>query len=347
MSDAALETLLRPFELGLLAWPAASERVLFLRARDGWALQRFRGDGLTVTQPFKPEAMRLEAAGFTVVPEEEALRATYDLVLVLPPRSREEARALFAKSSHALTPEGRVIASVANNEGAKSAQADLALLLGDIASDTKNKCRVFWSAPLSRAALNPTLQSAWSQLDAVRTQKDSGLLTQPGIFSWEHIDPASKLLVDHLPSGIVGDVADLGAGIGYLGVELLARNPGVRSLDSYEAQEQAIALAQRNLQSVAPETVKNFYAADVTQGLQRQYDFIISNPPFHAIGRDGRPDVGQEFIRVAAKHLKRDGALLIVANRHLPYEEVLGREFANVTVLGEGKGFKVILAKRT
>ena len=42
----------------------------------------------------------------------------------------------------------------------------------------------------------------------------------------------------------------------------------------------------------------------------------------------------------------RDGALMIVANRHLPYEQVLGAEFANVSVLGEGKGFKVILAKR-
>ena len=346
MSDAPLETLLRPFELGLLEWPSSASRVLFLRARDGWALQRFREAALTVTQPFKPEAMRLEASGFAVVSEEEALSSSYDVVFVLPPRSREEARALLAKASRALSSEGRIVACVSNNEGAKSAQSDLSALMGDVASDTKNKCRVFWSAPLSRANVDASLQSAWLKLDAVRAQKGSGLLTQPGIFSWEHIDPASQLLVDHMPSNIIGDVADLGAGIGYLGAELLKRNNGVRSLDSYEAQEQALKLAEKNLADISPNVPKTFHWHDVTKGLNKQYDFIISNPPFHAISRDGRPDVGQEFIRIAAKHLKRDGALMIVANRHLPYEQVLGAEFANVSVLGEGKGFKVILAKR-
>ena len=346
MADAPLETLLRPFEQGLLPWPDASTRVLFLRARDGWPVQRLRGENLQVTQPFKPEAERLELSGFNVVDETAALTGEFDLILLLPPRSREEARALYANAAQRLAPDGRIVACVANNEGAKSAQSDLAALMGAVSSDTKNKSRVFWSAPRSRATVDEVLLASWASLDAVRIQKGSGLRTRPGIFSWEHTDPASELLVAHLPEGIAGDVADLGAGIGFLGVELLRRSNRIRVLDSYEAQASAIELAEANVRDVATDTTLSFHWADVTRGLQRDYDFIITNPPFHAISRDGRPDVGQEFIRVAAKHLKRGGRLLMVANRHLPYEQVLGEAFASVDVLGEGKGFKVILATR-
>jgi len=89
-----------------------------------------------------------------------------------------------------------------------------------------------------------------------------------------------------------------------------------------------------------------FHWHDVTRGLRQRYDAIVSNPPFHAQGRDSRPDIGRAFITAAADALHEGGRLLLVANRHLAYEQVLDARFADVRVLAQQAGFKVIAATR-
>jgi 16S rRNA (guanine1207-N2)-methyltransferase len=72
----------------------------------------------------------------------------------------------------------------------------------------------------------------------------------------------------------------------------------------------------------------------------------VSNPPFHVHGRADRPDIGRRFITAAAEALRPRGRLLLVANRHLPYESVLDARFTAVRTLADDRGFKVIEAVR-
>ncbi|MGM3151429.1 hypothetical protein, partial [Escherichia coli] len=72
----------------------------------------------------------------------------YPLVLVLPPRQREEARALFARALALVADGGRIVACQSNNEGARSGEGDLKQLAGLGGSLTKNHCRVYWTAPM-------------------------------------------------------------------------------------------------------------------------------------------------------------------------------------------------------
>ncbi|NUS38648.1 MAG: class I SAM-dependent methyltransferase [Lysobacter sp.] len=348
-ADPALDALLLPFAEGRLAWPRAG--ALFLRARDGVALHAAPHPGLACVQPFKPQADALAHAGLALRDaDEEDDGHRWPLVLLLPPRQRSEARAWMARALARVAPGGVVVVSQPNDEGAKSGQADFARLAGPLQVLSKHHCRVYWSAPL-HAVAEPALAAGWRALDAPRPIADPRLppgrwLSRPGVFAWDRIDAGSALLAQHLPAGLAGVAADLGAGWGYLAAVLLERCPGIHALDLYEADARALALARDNLASHAQRAALGFHWHDVTTGLPRRYDVIVSNPPFHAQDRADRPELGQRFIAAAAQALAPRGRLWLVANRHLPYEGALGAHFAGVRTVAQADGFKVVEAVR-
>lgn len=336
--DLALDALLHPFQQQLLQWQPST---LFLRARPSSALPA----GIQATQPFAPAASALQRVGTALLDEDALPAAAFPLILVLPPRQREEARALFAKAHAALAPGGIVVAAVANDEGAKSREADLKQLAGSVTTLSKYHCRVFWTQP--HAVWNAELGAQWQGLDAPRRvvtddAANGHFMSRPGVFAWDRVDAASKMLVAALPANLTGAVADFGAGWGYLAQQVLARCPKVTSLDLYEADARALALAQHNL-ALAQVTVRTHWH-DVTAGVDGRFDAIVCNPPFHALGGGERPDIGRAFIAAAAQALKPKGVLWLVANRHLPYEDALATGFAQVSCVAQGGGFKIVQA---
>lgn len=353
--DAALDALLLPFADGTLAREAGA---LFLRARAGAALDPQDWPGLACESVFKPDAEALQRAGFTVtdgLAEGSGDRAPADidgdagarpLVLLLPPRQRDEARAAFAEALARAAPGAYVVASVANDAGAKSAEADFARIAGPVSTRSKYKCRVFW-ARAGQAGADPALAAQWRGLDAPRRIEGGRFLSRPGVFAWDRVDPASALLARHLPSDLAGRAADLGAGYGYLSAELLERCPGVTALDVFEADARALALARHNLAGHAPRVALGFHWQDVTAGIATGYDVLVSNPPFHVPDGRERPDVGRAFIAAAAQALRPGGRLWLVANRHLPYEETLGAGFGEVRLVAQEGGFKVVEAVKS
>lgn len=337
MHDPALDALMLPFASGRLAWPESG--ALYLRAREGAALHAHAPRTLACEQSFRPAFDALARAGFDV---REPGGSAATLVLALPPRQRDEARALFAQAALRAVPGGLVVAAMPNDAGAKSGQADFETLFGAAAAVSKHKCRVFWAAkgPETDAAL----AVGWNELDAPRPILDGRFTSRPGVFAWNRIDPASALLARHLPGTLAGHGADLGAGWGYLSADVLARCSGVRALDVVEAERRALECAQANLTPLAGDVALDFLWHDVTRGLARRYDFIVTNPPFHALGGEPRPDIGRAFISAAADALRPGGALWLVANRHLPYEDALGARFAQVRIVDQQGGFKVVAA---
>ncbi|MBP9714406.1 MAG: class I SAM-dependent methyltransferase [Sterolibacterium sp.] len=340
-SDLILDTLLLPFTQGTLAWPSQGT-VLFLRARAGQALDSVPRDRLQCVQSFKPWADALLAAGYPLVAGEPAAGAQAATVLLLLPRQREEARALLAQALQRVSPGGYVVAALFNNEGARSGEADLARLAGAAHSLSKHKARVFWAQ--ATAACDRTLMATWAELDAPRSIAGGRFISRPGLFAWSRIDAASALLARCLPDDLKGRGADLGAGFGYLSVEVLERCKGVRAMDLYEAEARGLALARHNLEGQTG-CALDFVWHDVTTGLlpERRYDFIVSNPPFHQ-GRADQPGIGKAFIRAAARALGSGGRFWLVANRHLPYEAVLQEEFRRVREVSVEQGYKVIEA---
>lgn len=324
-------------------------RVLFLHAHVATLRQVADAGHWTCVQGLRPLADELEAWGHAVQPELPAtLAMDFDVVLGLPPRQRDLARACLARAVAAVRPGGQVRMAMTNLEGARSGERDLRALMGTLESESRNKCRVF-GGTLDPAAVDRSLLDAWLALDAPRPILQDRYISRPGLFAWNRVDAASMLLAAHLPSDLAGQVADLGAGYGFLACEALRRNPGIRAMHLYEADARALAPARENLRRVQAtldhEVAVAVHWHDVTRGLPRRHDAIVCNPPFHE-GRADRPQLGQAFIEAAAGALERGGQLWLVANRHLPYEATLARHFRVVHAMAERDGFKVIHAVR-
>ncbi len=175
---------------------------------------------------------------------------------------------------------------------------------------------------------------------APRRLPDLGLWSQPGIFSWNRIDPGTALLLDALPR-LAGRGADLGCGIGVLAHGVLA-SPKVTRLDLIDIDHRAVAAARRNVDDARVA----FGWVDVRAGTGLTgLDFVVMNPPFHDGGGEDR-SLGQTFIRRAAEALRTGGHLWLTANRHLPYEAAIKPLFRRVTTVAEAGGFKVIEARK-
>ena len=346
--DVVLDALYTAFSTDAVMLPDDG-RVLFLRARDGGQLRALRRSAWVCEQTFKPYADALARGGLNVLEplrDEKTADSQYKLVVVLPPRQRDEARALFARAVRQAAPGGIVLASVTNAEGARSSETDLARLTGATQSLSKHKCRVFWTAPLT-TQVDQSLLEEWSTLDAPQAIADGRFVSRPGLFAWNRIDPASALLAAQLPLTLAGKVADLGAGYGYLAAEIFRRCAQVTALDLYEAEARALEPARINIARAISERVGHVATDviwhDVSVGLPKRYDVIVSNPPFH-LGRADRPELGRAFINVAADALSPGGRFWLVANRHLAYETTLAARFAIVRTVIVQDGFKVIEA---
>ena len=114
----------------------------------------------------------------------------------------------------------------------------------------------------------------------------------------------------------------------------------VSSLDLIEADATALECAKLNINDPRA----NFHWDDATSWAG-SYDSVIMNPPFHT-GRLGNPDLGRAFITNAARNLRPKGDLWMVANRHLPYEQVLNQCFESVVEIQGNSRFKLFQSSR-
>jgi 16S rRNA (guanine1207-N2)-methyltransferase len=332
MHDPAAITLLRPFEMGALDWPQG--RILFLNARPvPTGVDGFENPArVLAVQPERGLFLGLEKAGFAVHPALPEGETGLDAAFILAARQRAENEAMLAEASARVAPGGRIVMAGDKASGVEAVLKALAKGGAEPAKLSKNHCIVFWAdAPLPLLARPQPVAATAAQ-------------TPVGGFSVGAVDEGSRFLVEHLPDGMKGAIADLGAGWGHLSMELAAR-AAPASLALIESHHAALEAAKANMAAVAvPAT---FHWLDATaEKLPALKDWVVMNPPFHdALGRHA-PHLGQAFIKAAHAMLKPGGRLLMVANRQLPYEKTLEAAFKTVEKRADNGRFKVLLARR-
>jgi 16S rRNA (guanine1207-N2)-methyltransferase len=144
-----------------------------------------------------------------------------------------------------------------------------------------------------------------------------------------------------------GTGADFGCGYGYLSREIAEAENGIKKLYAIDADYHALACCRKNLKPCEDKMSIEYLWADLNKKPFEisNLDWVIMNPPFHD-GKKTDIAAGQNFIQSAAASLRKGGRLYMVANAHLPYENILRREFSDMEKIIEKQGFKVIFAEK-
>jgi 16S rRNA (guanine1207-N2)-methyltransferase len=309
------------FETGALA----KRQAFFLRAEDPPFAE------ITCEQSFRPDFLRLKKA----TPRIES--GTWPLGLVLLTKHKEENFANIARGWSLLEPGGTLVCAGANDDGAASLERHVGKVFGLEASLSKFHSRVFWVTKGERPP--PDYWQKLATLQPIAT--GLAIVSQPGTFSWDHIDDGSALLTTGWPDALCGHVADFGCGWGYLSYVLLDHR-SIQRIDLIDAEYRALEAARANI--VDPRA--SFHWLDLArERAPATYDAIVCNPPFHT-GRASTPALGQAVLSAAAQALKPGGCLYMVANRGLPYEPVLKQHFASFETLTDNNKFRVTRAVR-
>ena len=319
MSRDRLETAL---EDGLVALPEG--RIAVLRPGAGADLGALPRDRTVVVTTDRVSYDAFEVRGYEVA---ETLPEV-SLAVVTVPRSKSLARALVAE---ALGKAGTVVVDGQKTDGVDSLWRESRKALGDMPGLTQGHGRLF--------VLRGDPPEGWASPGP--TAGDDGWHTQPGVFSEGRPDAGSLALAEALPQDLPARMADLGAGWGVLSRAVLERK-GVASLDLVEAERLALDCARLN---VTDPRARFHWANALTWAPDAPLGGIVMNPPFHQ-GRAAEPDLGRAFISAAAGMLGREGALWLVANRQLPYEDVLAEAFRTVEPIGGDGRFKLLHAAR-
>jgi len=336
MTRDALRTLFHPFESGELATPSVG-RFLFLGAEPGFRLPDDFGAELHLVQGLRPHFRALASARHKVTPKPEGTE--FDGALALAGRHRGQNEAWIAEAVERTVAGGLVVVAGSNDDGISSLRKRLEKLVALDGSLPKYHGVAFWfRRPEGAADLASALQPE-------PVLVDGRFGTAPGMFSHDRIDAGSRLLAECLPDDAKGAAADFGAGWGYLSAQLAERTKGLAAIDLYEADYESLQAAKTNLANLPDAPQFGFFWHDlVGEKVEKKYDLIVMNPPFHQ-GRAAEPGIGQAMIKAASGALKPGGQLLMVANRGLPYDQVLKAAFKDVRELRNEGGFRVFAAR--
>lgn len=257
-----------------------------------------------------------------------------DLAMLAPPGAIERRRAI-ALALLALRFGAPFAVLAQKDKGGSRLAGELSDLGCSFEESARRHHRICWvSGPGDAAAIERAIGEG-----APRFGEELGLWTQPGVFSWNRIDPGSALLLRHLPL-LRGRGADFGCGLGVLSRAALAC-PELSHLTLIDLDRRAIDMAKRNIDDPRAE----FLWSDARGAGLSRLDFVVMNPPFHDGGVEDR-SLGQAFIQSAARALRTGGVLWLTANRHLPYEGVMKPLFREAVLLAQEGGYKIYRAQK-
>ncbi len=262
-----------------------------------------------------------------------------DMILLYWPKAKAEAEYLLAMLLAKLGSDTEIAVVGENRSGVKSIEK-MFKAYGPITKyDSARRCSFYWGQCNQQPKLFALAD--WFKSYSVQYQ-DTQLTIKslPGVFSHGEFDLGSKLLLDTLPR-LSGKVVDFGCGAGVIGSVMATLNPDIE-LEMCDISALAVESSKATL--AANHLKGHVFASDVYSDCATDYQFIISNPPFHA-GLDTSYSATETLLAQAPQQLSKGGEMLIVANSFLKYPPIIDKAFGNCSTLNKTNKFVIYHAK--
>lgn len=220
-----------------------------------------------------------------------------------------------------------------NHAGGKSINNAVKELCSNVKKqDSARKCSLW------QLSLKPQTEFDWQQHKQSFEWQNHQFFAFAGVFSQNRLDTASQLLLEHVDLPKKGVLLDVACGSGILGLAAKLMQPDLE-INLYDVDALALKSAQLNADNLNLNA--HIQAADMLEGVNKKADVIICNPPFHQ-GIKTDYNAVEKLLGKASACLKPNTSLWLVANQHLPYENMAKTHFKGIENIIQAKGFKLL-----
>jgi 16S rRNA (guanine1207-N2)-methyltransferase len=277
---------------------------------------------------------------------------SFDIAVMLIPKGRNLARRWLLETIRVLKPYGVLYLGGANDIGVQSIIKDAAELftyveiLGykkgtRIAKISKKKRTADFPA---WAGINGIAPGTWQEFEHTIGANHYSVRCLPGVFSADHLDEGTSLLLDNFEVPENARVLDVGCGYGILGMAA-ARKQASAQIEMVDVDLMAVASSAENIRLNLLANVRVFASDLLSACSPGLYQLILSNPPFHT-GKQTNYMISEALVEQAYNCLAPGGELILVANRFLRYEKLMEPLFSRVTIKVQTNKFHVITGVR-
>jgi 16S rRNA (guanine1207-N2)-methyltransferase len=282
----------------------------------------------------------------------ETVRKKYDTVFIQIPKGRKLMRRWLLQAYQAIKDGGSVYISGSNLVGIQSSIKDAEKLFGNgyimaykKGNRISHQVKQLNGPPLPEWAHSPGIvPGTWIEFSVSISDRCYQIHSLPGVFSFDHLDVGTEMLLSIINIIPESKVLDVGCGYGMIG--LFAASQGAYWVDLIDSDLLAIAACKETL---ANNQISNtrLFTGDLLDPIgSSKYDLILSNPPFHA-GQAVDYQIAEALFRQSYQALNPDGRLSIVANRFIPYDRIIKEIFGNMSCLRESGRFQVLSANKS
>ncbi|RYV00933.1 ribosomal RNA small subunit methyltransferase C [Shewanella sp. OPT22] len=268
-------------------------------------------------------------------------KKAFDCVVIYYPKAKPLAEYLNQLAANHLLEGGELYIVGENKGGVKSVPKQLPNYFSKANKIDNARHCLLYAAELESDAPPVKLKEWVNEYHLKTPQGEIKICNLVGVFSQKQLDKGTELLLENLAK-VNGRVLDFGCGAGVITAALLKDNPELQ-LDCVDIN--AMALASCEMTMTANGFKANVYASDCYSNIEGKFDAVISNPPFHD-GLKATTDIAERFVKNSADSLKKGGVFQIVANRHLPYSEVIATNFGDVNACAENNKYKIYLNRK-
>ena len=169
-------------------------------------------------------------------------------------------------------------------------------------------------------------------------KNNDGYYTRSDMFSPKEIDKGSQKLVSVFSTKLYGEVADLGAGWGYLSKEALRLNNKITRITLFENNYSAYLASKKNIDD--ERATFRWASIDNIRNLRLRFNHVICNPPFHS-GRQKDIELLKSFIFYSSRLINPRGSVWMVFVSGVYFENELKEHFDNIKLLYKDKHYFV------